>query len=221
MAEAEGSPSSRRPTRRHLQALGTEADILQAARRLFARNGYARTSMTAIAREAGVALQTIYDRVGSKAALVRRMNDLVDEESGVAGLEARMWASDDPRELLSLCARLTRQVAERCGDIIATVNAAAFAEPELAEILTEGRRRHIAGTGRVAGRLAAMQALRPGIGTADAARLIATLTYNETYLMLTRDFGLTFDEAQAWVEGRLAAALLPPPAASPDMPPPR
>jgi AcrR family transcriptional regulator len=191
--------------------MATEAEIVQAARRLFARNGYARTSVADVAREAGVALQTVYDRVGSKAALVRRMNDLVDAESGVAELEARMSASTDPRELLGLCVQLTRQVAERCGDIIAAVNVAALAEPAIDGVLAEGRRRHISGTGRVASVLEAMGALQDGVDAESAGRLLATLTYNDSYLMLTRDFGLSFDQAQAWLEGRLAAALLEPP----------
>ena len=59
--------NSGRIDRRERMALETRRDIVQAARRLFAERGYAQTSVNDIAAEAGVALQTIYARLGSKA----------------------------------------------------------------------------------------------------------------------------------------------------------
>ncbi|MEV6102896.1 helix-turn-helix domain-containing protein [Nocardia sp. NPDC051981] len=45
--------------------------ILTTARRLFAESGYTGTSIRSIAREAGVAPQTIYSHFGSKAGVLR------------------------------------------------------------------------------------------------------------------------------------------------------
>jgi len=194
--------------RRQLQAQLTQRDIVQAARRLFARSGYSRTSMEHVAREAGVAVQTIYSSVGSKRELLRRMNDLIDEEGGVAELEERMATAEDPREMLSLCVQLTRLIAERCGDIIAAVDSAARAEPEMAEISEEGRRRHREGTKGVAEALARAQALRNGMSVERAGQLLAVLTYNEAYLQLTRGYGMSFDDAQEWVLSALETLLL-------------
>ena len=193
--------------RRQLQAQLTQRDIVQAARRLFARNGYSRTSMKAIAREAGVVVQTIYSSVGSKRELLRRMNDLIDEEGGVAGLEERMAAAEEPREVLRLCVQLTRQIAERCGDIIAAVDSAARAEPEMAEISEEGRRRHHEGTRGVAEALARAGALPGGMSVERAAQLLAVLTYNEAYFQLTRNHGMSFDAAEEWVLSALQTLL--------------
>ena len=69
--------------RRAVQAEQTRLEILGAARRQFALHGYAATSVKDIATEAGVSVQTVYDSVGSKAELVRRLNDLIDAEAGV------------------------------------------------------------------------------------------------------------------------------------------
>ena len=194
--------------RRQLQAQITQRDIVQAARRLFARNGYSRTSMNAIAREAGVVVQTIYSSVGSKRELLRRMNDLIDEEGGVAELEERMAAAEEPREVLRLCVQLTRQIAERCGDIVAAVDSAARAEPEMAEISEEGRRRHHEGTRGVAEALARAGALPGGMSVERAAQLLAVLTYNEAYFQLTRDHGMSFDDAEEWVLSALQTLVL-------------
>ena len=65
-----------RPDRRQAMADQTRRDILHTARELFARQGYAATSVTDIAREAGVAVQTIYARLGSKRGMLTRPTDV-------------------------------------------------------------------------------------------------------------------------------------------------
>ena len=58
-------------TRRQQGAARTQAAILDAARELFGTRGYAATPMTAIADQAGVALDTVYAAVGRKPELAR------------------------------------------------------------------------------------------------------------------------------------------------------
>ena len=96
MAEDVKGLTARRPNRREVAAAETRREILRAARRLFAQHGFAGTSVQRIAEEAGVAVQTIYSSVGSKAALVVALNDLIDEEAGVAQLEADEEGDRDP-----------------------------------------------------------------------------------------------------------------------------
>ena len=74
------------PTLRERQAQLTRDEILKAARRLFAERGYSRTSVRDIAEAAGVSAQTVYDSIGSKQALVARLNDLIDAEAGIAAI---------------------------------------------------------------------------------------------------------------------------------------
>src|SRR5258708_34502940 len=58
-------------TRRAEAAARTRQSILEAARTLFAENGYSATSMAAIAQAAGVALDTVYASAGRQPAPVR------------------------------------------------------------------------------------------------------------------------------------------------------
>src|SRR6516225_1335828 len=88
--------SGRRLNRREVAAAETRREILRAARRLFAAHGYSGTSLQQIAEESGVAVQTIYSSVGSKAALVLALNDLIDEEAGVAQLAAGVLGETGP-----------------------------------------------------------------------------------------------------------------------------
>src|SRR5437879_2811325 len=93
--------------------------ILTAARRLFAERGYARAPIRLIAQEAGVAPQTIYAHFGSKAGVLGGLVDLLDDEAGLPDLMASSARLTDPRELLGLLATASRQIGERCGDILA------------------------------------------------------------------------------------------------------
>ena len=70
MADAE-RPKRRYDSRRRLaQAAETRLSILEAAQRLFERDGYVGTTMEAIAREAAVALKTVYAGFTTKAGLL-------------------------------------------------------------------------------------------------------------------------------------------------------
>src|SRR5260370_28117025 len=50
-----------------------EERIMRAAHELFVRDGYRATTLTAVADAAGVAHRTVYVRLGTKAALLKRV----------------------------------------------------------------------------------------------------------------------------------------------------
>ncbi len=120
-----------RLSRRALQAQQTRRDIVAAARSLFAMQGYATTTVAQIADAAGVSVQTIYDSLGSKRAIVLQLNDYIDEEGGVGPLAARIPTEDDPVELIGIAVAITRAINERCEDLIRLINGAGVVEPEL------------------------------------------------------------------------------------------
>src|SRR6478736_504206 len=132
------TPSSNLRERR---AALTHQSILDAARRLFAERGYSRTSVRDIAEAAGVSAQTVYDSVGSKPAIVGRLNDLLDREAGVSEIARAAAASD------------TAAILRNCGDIVHALVTGAAAEPALAAALEEGQRRHRGGVDQIVGML--------------------------------------------------------------------
>src|SRR5215469_15981229 len=84
-------------TRRRAQAAATRREILDAAQRLFERQGYAATTMAAVAAEAGVALKTVYVAFATKPRVLQGLWNLRlrgDEEDVPVG--ERAWY----RELL-------------------------------------------------------------------------------------------------------------------------
>jgi AcrR family transcriptional regulator len=204
----ENPPATGLRGRRAIQAEQTRVEILQAARRQFAINGYAATSVKEIASEAGVSVQTVYDSVGSKAELVRRLNDLIDAEARVSEIAMTIPGTTDALALARIPAMITRRIVERCGDILRACLDGARAEPDLAPVVDEGGRRHRAGARAVAERLASLGALDAELSTDDAAVTIATLADYRVALVLLDDHGYTLDAVEEWIATTTARSVL-------------
>ena len=194
--------------RRALQAEQTRHDILQAARRRFATQGYASTSLKDVASDAGVSVQTLYDSIGSKADLVRRLNDLMDAEANVGEIASTIGTEADPRSLARIPARITHRLFERCDDILRAALTGGQAEPELAAVVEEGGNRHRAGAAAVAGRLASLGALRSGLTVEQAATTIAALADYRLAMVLIDDHHLDLEEIEEWMADVTARAVL-------------
>ena len=204
---SESSPDAP-PGRRAIQAEQTRTELISAARRLFSTKGYASTSVKDIAREAGVSVQTLYDSVGSKADLVRRLNDLIDSEASVYEITMTLPTETDPAVLARMPARITRRIVERCSDILRTGLDASRAEPDLAIVIEEGGRRHRGGARAVAERLAGLGALDPRQSVDAAATAIAALSDFRMALILVDDHGFDFDTVEHWIGDMTARAVL-------------
>lgn len=186
----------------------TRGDILRAARRLFAERGYAATSINDIAEQAGVAIQTIYARLGSKRGMLLALIDLIDEEAGVGPLAQQVMGADTPLAALRAGVHLTRSFQERCGDIIEALFTAAGAEPELADAVAEGQRRHREGARITIDRIQKLKGLRNDIAPERAQALFALSTNHEAWRELTSGFQLDWDHAEDWLVDALSCALL-------------
>lgn len=195
-------------SRRTVQALETKRLIVAAARRLFTAKGYGATSVAEIAEEAGVAVPTVYASVGTKATLLRLLLDRIDEEAGIGELAAELATTTQVERVLQLEIQITRQLAERCGDIIAALQSAAGVEPEMAATYAAGMARHRAGAEATVDRLIQLGKLRAEIDREAATAVVATLTAPSVYASLTRDHGWTYDSCRGWLEDTLATQLL-------------
>ncbi len=193
-----------------MAAEATRREILRAARQLFAAHGYANTSIQQIAEESGVAVQTIYSSIGSKSALVLALNDLIDQEAGVAELAAELAEEDDPYQLLAKGVHLTRQLNERCGDLIRVLLSAEPAEPAAAAAVTDGMRRHNRGAAQIAHRLKTLGSLQTGITPKHAEVVFGMMTSPVNWRQLTQDAGWTFNQAETWLTDSLSQLLLKP-----------
>ena len=194
--------------RREQMAQQTRGDILRVARRLFAERGYAATSINDIAEQAGVAIQTIYARLGSKRGMLLALIDLIDEEAGVEPLAQEVTSARTPLAALRAGVRVTRSVQARCGDIIQALFTAVGAEPELADAVAEGQRRHREGARLTIDRIQELHGLRNDVPPQRAQALFALSTNHEAWRELIRGYQLGWDPAEDWLVDALARALL-------------
>ncbi|MFM2078264.1 MAG: hypothetical protein RJA49_2154 [Actinomycetota bacterium] len=202
--------SEKPPSLRERQAQLTRDEILKAARRLFAEHGYTRTSVRDIAEAAGVSAQTVYDSIGSKQAVVVRLNDLVDAEAGVATIVEVASRSGDVRQVAAMSAKVTRSILEHCGDIIHALVTGAAAEPDLATALADGRRRHVEGAGRVVGLLRQMDALDDTVDADAAVDTLAAISDTQFAVLLHDSYGWSLDRIESWIAETTATLLLGP-----------
>jgi AcrR family transcriptional regulator len=198
----------KRRNRREIAAADTRREILRTARQLFSEHGYANTSVQQIAEESGVAVQTIYSSVGSKAALLLALNDMIDEEADVAQLAAQLGAMTDPAQLIAGAVHLTRQLNERCGDLIRVLLSAEPSEPDVAAAVADGMRRHEHGASFLGRQLSSLGALPTDMTPEHAAAVFSMMTSNASWRQLTQSAHWSFDEGEAWLTQSLRQLLL-------------
>jgi AcrR family transcriptional regulator len=177
---------------------------------LFAERGYAATSVNDIAEEAGVALQTIYSRLGSKRGIVMALLDVIDEEAGVPEAAAAVATGTTPEEVLRAQNRLTRGVQERCGDIVGALIAAAALEPEVEQAVAEGLSRHREGARFTIEKISELGGLRPDLPPDHAIALLSAATAHDAWHELVRAHRLSWDEAEQTLNDALTRAILRP-----------
>ncbi len=200
---------------RQEQAELTRRKILEAARRLFAAQGYAVTTLPAIARSAGVSAPTVTAVFGTKVRLLEALINLVVRgDAAAAQLVARPeWQkvldeADPPRQL-RLHAENVRRIQETSADIAEITRGAATADPEIAALLKQRHDRRFKDTQTIATSLGEKQALAPTMTVARAGDLIWALSGAELYRMLVVERGWTPDEYQEWLASTLVDTLLP------------
>ncbi len=193
---------------RERQAELSRSEILLAARRLFAERGFARTGVRDIAKAAGVSTQTVYNSIGSKQAVVARLNDLIDSEAGIGAIVGPIAASRDPQQVAALSARITRSMLENCGDIIRAVVTGAAAEPEIQAVLDEGHRRHLEGARTVVRLLQDMNALAATADSAATSETLAAITDFRFGLVLRESYGWPLDRIEEWMTATSRSLLL-------------
>jgi AcrR family transcriptional regulator len=210
--------SSRRPYRSALRSSHadlTRQRVAEAAAELFVRDGYAATTISAVARHAGVSAQTVYNTFGTKAALLKTAYDItLAGDAEPVPLADRdevraLYEEPDAASFLRGYARLGRKVLDRVGPLMLQVVAGAEAgDPDLVAHRETTNRERLQGTSMVAGRLDALGALAQGVSVEAARDRIWTLNSVEVWHLLTGTRGWSGDDYQEWIGDAMCAATL-------------
>jgi AcrR family transcriptional regulator len=200
--------------RRQEQAAATRLAILEAAKDRFERDGYAPTTMAAIAKEAGVALKTVYLAFDTKSGLLRALWHLLlrgDEEDTPIG--ERPWyrevlAEPDPERAVRLGAHSARLVKERAGALLGVIRAAAATDPDAAELWRRIESDFYENQRRFVQTLHDKGALRSGLGVDRGADIMWTLNHPELWHLLVGARGWSPEQYERWFGDTVCAQLL-------------
>lgn len=199
--------------RRDVASAETRAEIVRAAQLLFLRDGYARTSIGAVAEEAGVVVQTIYNSVGKKAALLSAVIDemAAGPRSPMAVpefmSEAASRAPDAPAVVTLLTDWLT-EVNERMAVLWVVIDEAAPGDRDVAELKRQREQNRLRNYELAAVELRRRSALAAGVKVPEAAAAIWSLGHPSVYRALVGDAGWTPTRYRSWLEVALTRALL-------------
>jgi AcrR family transcriptional regulator len=202
-------------TRRAEKSERTKRQILDAASALFAANGYAATTIDAIAAEADVAAETIYSRFGNKLTLLRGILEpaIAGNALGVDILDlpevAAIRAMTDQRGQLAALTQLSRGILERSTKWHCILRNSG-ADPALAEFVREDEQRRYRVQSAYIDILLTNGPLREGLSHDEAATTYGVLANPDTYDLLTIRRGWTADHYQTWLRTTLTHLLLDP-----------
>lgn len=139
--EVESRNSYNSPIRQE-QAQLTRRRVVDAARSLFLRNGYARTRLREVAEEADVSEQTIYAVYKNKRGVLLAIIDDMDMQAGVEQAARDLAAAEgDAQRQLSIFVAFDRRLFERERHHLAILRDAGSSDPELAGAYHGGRER--------------------------------------------------------------------------------
>jgi AcrR family transcriptional regulator len=207
--------------RRAERVASTEQRLVAVATRLFLRSGYAGTTLTTVAEEAGLAPRTVYLRFGTKAALFRRVMDVaVVGDTAQIDVAHRDWTrrsltADALDDRIRIAVGGIRDIMARIGPLLPVAEQAAAVEPEVARAAQAAREDTRDQIRRFWNRAAADGLLPAGTDVDWLADTAAVLAAADTFLHISRTHGWTPDDYEHWLQlswRRLLAAATSPPA---------
>lgn len=206
---------SYRSTVREESARRTRQLVADAARELFLSDGYAETSVAAVARAAGVSTQTVYNVFGTKADLLKHLYDvtLVGDDEPIPFAErpevAELYARTDAREFLAGYAAVGQVLLERLGPLMRAITAgAAGGNPDLVAHLDKIAGERLAGATMVARRVEELGGLRPDVSVEEARDAIWLLNSLEVWQLLTVSRGWSPERYVTWLGRAMADAVV-------------
>jgi AcrR family transcriptional regulator len=200
--------------RRREQAKATRRSILEAAERLFARDGYAPTKMESVAKEAGVSPRTVYLAFETKGGLLRALWNLRlrgDEEPVPIG--ERPWyravlAEQDPETKLRMYADSANRVRVRIGPVLKVIRDAAPVDPEIGQLWERMQSEFHSNQEAIVRSLHRAKALKPGLGVAGGTDVMWTLNHPTVFLLLVFERGWSMKRYVGWLADALCSQLL-------------
>ncbi|MEU0096438.1 helix-turn-helix domain-containing protein [Kribbella sp. NPDC006257] len=191
-------------TYRQEQAEATRIRIAQAARQLFAANGYGATSIDAIAKEAGVATRTVYSAFGTKREILSLICDLWLKDAQAIERAGEVFAMTEPAARIRGAANWLTNLYSAGFDVVLIFEAATDESAETRALL----RSKLAGRNQVMDAIIASLDEDLRIPVKQAQAVYRALAAPGVYQELVDESGWTPAEFEDWVAESLQRQLL-------------
>ncbi|HVT77651.1 MAG TPA: TetR family transcriptional regulator [Acidimicrobiales bacterium] len=214
MTRAVNPPRKYDATGRQEQARATRRAVLAVAHEMFVEDGYAATTMSAVAAAAGVSVETIYKTIGKKPALAKACFDVAiagdDEDIPVRERESllRVRNATDPHDKLRLYGEHMITTMRRVGAILLAVRAAAATDVGARQVWEELQAERLRGMTMMAESLKRIKALRKGVSVDHARDVLWLHNSVELWDLLVNERGWSFEAYGTFLGQQLIAALL-------------
>lgn len=199
---AQGSRAYRSELRQQ-QAEATRSRVVATAAKLFAADGYARTTLAKIAAEAGVSAETVQGQ-GPKAALLIAAIEYaafgVTGEEDVFNLDVgrELLAIGDREQALDFLIEAQAKVHERVAHLARALHGGANADPELDRYLDDLIASINRQTQRVLDSFGAHGWLRDDVPFGELVETTAVVFSVDTYLRIVHRDGWSMAAYRAW-----------------------
>jgi AcrR family transcriptional regulator len=199
------------------QAQMTRRRILDAARRVLVSGTYSSVTMHDIAKEAGVAYQTVYAIFGTKLRLAQSLIEVgfPHIENALKQIDADVHAdplrlSKDPELGLRTSARVSRLIYELCADLLRFMRESG--DPGLLALYRDGEERRLKSMIQlgVPKMLERSGRLRAGISASEAVAVIWSLSGPDQYTQLVFERGWPPSRYEEWLGDATINMLLEP-----------
>lgn len=188
----------------------TRLRIVEAARRLLQNEGYAGTTIEAIALGAEVSSQTVFAVFGGKTGVLRELLNQATFGADYDEAVKQALSEPDPEARLRRAAGLARRIHDAQAATIDVLRGAGVVAPELASLEEEREGVRYERQERMIASLRDAKRLRRGLTVRSARDILWTLTGRDVYLMLVRQRGWTSQKYQNWLADTLVQTLLEP-----------
>lgn len=185
----------------------TKVRILAAARGLFEEQGF-EVGMGDIARAAGISRQAVYLHFRSKAELLRRLTDWVEEQADLGQLLAPVIDAPSGEEALRAVLQAARVFEPQIHALALAVDRIGHRDPEVQAISADRMQRRLAGMRSVVARIEAEGRLRPGWDVDSAAAFVWSTTAPSAYHLMVIELGWSADRWADETFHLLRAALI-------------
>jgi TetR/AcrR family transcriptional regulator, regulator of autoinduction and epiphytic fitness len=196
------------------RARQTRKRVIEAATRLFVQQGYATTTMRAIAAAAAVSVPTVELLFGTKAQLLHVVIDVaVAGDDEPIPVLSRAWAAEaqaarDLSDYLWAVAQVLGDAQARSAGVMLAAYEAATSDPDIHVLIADRESQRERTAGWIVDGVISRAALRPGVDRAAAIDTVWMLMDPVVFSRLTRHRGWSPDRYRLWFADSVTQLLI-------------